>query len=187
METNDTTKTILLENALFENNSEHWKQPKKKQKRVVVEAAKWDFDETELDFENIFRIIKGLHEKTCDEKDEKIQNIITRQIQTKISGYRSQDSQKKLLDLDKFVDIERVFELMAACNLDCYYCGKKVNILYEYVREPKQWTLERMDNDFGHNKDNLQIACLDCNIHRKTMYHERFLFTKQMGVIKKVE
>jgi len=60
-----------------------------------------------------------------------------------------------------------------------------VHILYENVREPLQWTLERIDNDFGHNKNNVEIACLNCNLRRRTMYHERYLFTKELSIVKK--
>jgi hypothetical protein len=59
-----------------------------------------------------------------------------------------------------------------------------MKILYEHVREPKQWSLERIDNDYGHNKNNVEIACLSCNLRRKTMYHERFIFTKQLNIVK---
>ena len=57
-------------------------------------------------------------------------------------------------------------------------------LLYEKLREPRQWTLERLDNNYGHNKGNLEISCLKCNIDRKTMYHERFMFTKELKIIK---
>jgi hypothetical protein len=62
-----------------------------------------------------------------------------------------------------------------------------VQILYEYVRESNQWTLERLDNDFGHNKGNVEIACLNCNLRRRTMYHERYLFTKELSIVKKID
>jgi hypothetical protein len=52
------------------------------------------------------------------------------------------------------------------------------------VREPQQWTLERMDNDFGHNEGNVVIACLSCNLRRRTMHYERYLFTKQLNIVK---
>ena len=59
--------------------------------------------------------------------------------------------------------------------------------MYEYVREPKQWTLERMNNSFGHNRDNVVIACLSCNIRRRTMASERYVLTKELGKIVKLD
>ena len=83
------------------------------------------------------------------------------------------------------MNLQNVLDLMIQYENKCFYCKENVNVLYEYVREPKQWTLERLDNKFGHNTDNVVIACLSCNLRRKTMYHERFLFTKQLNIIKK--
>jgi hypothetical protein len=72
-------------------------------------------------------------------------------------------------------------------ELKCFYCKEYVNIIYEPIREPKQWSLERIDNTYGHNVDNVTIACLSCNIRRRTMYHERYVFTKQLSIIKTEE
>ena len=69
----------------------------------------------------------------------------------------------------------------------CYYCKERVQIMYEFVREPKQWTLERLDNDFGHNRNNVAIACLHCNLRRRTMAKERYLQTKEMTKIVKLD
>ena len=68
----------------------------------------------------------------------------------------------------------------------CFYCKEPTNILYEYVREPKQWTIERLDNTYGHNCDNIVIACLSCNLRRRTTHFERYLSTKRIcaGVVK---
>jgi hypothetical protein len=107
------------------------------------------------------------------------------QIQKKIQGYRTQDIQKRLYDEEKFVCFTDVLKLMIGSHNACYYCKNEVYVLYEIVREPKQWTLERLDNNFGHNTDNVVIACLSCNLSRKTMYHERFAFTKQLNIVKK--
>jgi hypothetical protein len=103
----------------------------------------------------------------------------------KICGYRGQDVNKSLYDETMFINREQVLDLMIKCQNRCFYCKEPVNVIYENVREPRQWTLERIDNSRGHNKDNVEIACLNCNLHRKTMHHERYLFTKELNIIKK--
>jgi hypothetical protein len=95
-----------------------------------------------------------------------------------------QDIQKQKYDEDKIVDFNFVVSLLVQKDLRCYYCKESVYLFYNYVRENKQWTLDRMDNDKGHNKDNVEIACLHCNLRRRTMYHERYVFTKQLNVVK---
>ena len=57
-------------------------------------------------------------------------------------------------------------------------------ILYEVSRELKQWTLDRIDNDKGHNNDNYHLACLDCNLKRRRQTDVKFLFTKQLKIVK---
>ena len=58
-------------------------------------------------------------------------------------------------------------------------------LIYENVREPRQWTLDRIDNSIGHNTENVVISCLSCNLKRRTMDDKKFKFSKQMKIIKK--
>lgn len=112
-------------------------------------------------------------------------DIIKKQLNIKLQGYRSQDTIKKMFVEDEFMDMENTLCLLKESNLRCFYCKECVKVLYRQVREGCQWTLERIDNDYGHNKTNVVIACLTCNLRRRTMYHERFAFTKQMVITKK--
>lgn len=106
------------------------------------------------------------------------------ELNKKIYGYKAQDLDKKLFDEKQFVDFNHIIKLFIECDLDCYYCKNKVKVIYEFVREPTQWSLERIDNHYGHNIGNVVIACLSCNLKRRTMYHERFVFTKQLKITK---
>ena len=67
----------------------------------------------------------------------------------------------------------------------CYYCKNEVCIFYDTIRQSNQWTLERLDNLIGHSDTNTVIACLDCNLKRRTSSSNAFCFSKQL-VIKKV-
>ncbi len=110
--------------------------------------------------------------------------IIKKQLNTKLQGYRSQDTLKQMFVESEFMDMENTLRILKESNLRCFYCKECVKVLYRHVREGCQWTLERIDNDYGHNKTNVVIACLTCNLRRRTMYHERFAFTKQLVVSK---
>ena len=49
----------------------------------------------------------------------------------------------------------------------------------------KEINLDRINNDLGHNKDNVKIACLGCNLKRRRLNMDKFLFTKQLKIQKK--
>ena len=57
-------------------------------------------------------------------------------------------------------------------------------ILYKNVRDSKQWSVDRLNNDLGHDNDNIVLACLDCNLKRRRKSADKFLFTKQLNIIK---
>jgi hypothetical protein len=149
------------------------------EKRVITEKKEWKEIKDDIDTENQYEYIEKLEEISKPKRD-----LINKELKKKISSYRTQDKTKKLYDKEKFVDLETVINLLKTSKMCCYYCKHNVLLLYENLREPKQWTLERLDNGYGHNKGNLEISCLKCNIDRKTMHHERFMFTKELKIIK---
>jgi len=102
----------------------------------------------------------------------------------KIAGYRSQDIKKSLYEPEQIVDMQYVLKTLENSENICYYCKKPVQVLYEKAREPTQWSLDRIDNSIGHNKENVVIACLQCNVGRKTMHQGRYAFTKQLIITK---
>jgi hypothetical protein len=156
-------------------------EPKIREKRVITTTNKWMIQEPDIQLQYIQQIFDKIPET---EYDKSIKSLLIQQITQKISGYRSQDIDKHLFSENDFVNLDYVIELMTKCQNNCFYCKKRTHVLYEFVREPNQWTLERIDNKFGHNKDNVVIACLNCNLRRRTMYHERYVFTKQLNIIK---
>ena len=156
--------------------------PVKKERSIRKETSKWKFDNKYLELENQWICLQNLQNKTNVNDD--VHRDLKRQLQNKISSYKMQDIQKQKYDEDKIVDFNFVVSLLVQKELRCYYCKESVYLFYNYVRENKQWTLDRIDNDMGHNKDNVEIACLHCNLRRRTMYHERYVFTKQLNVVK---
>jgi hypothetical protein len=106
-------------------------------------------------------------------------------INDKITGYKSQDFIKKRLDNDKLINIDDVLDILKESNMKCYYCKKNVLLLYDIVREKNQWTLDRLNNELGHNKGNCVMSCLSCNLKRRRTCADAFLFTKQLCIVKK--
>ena len=105
-------------------------------------------------------------------------------MQKKLNSYKRQDI-KKNKNENGLISYEELLEKLVISKLRCYYCKKEALLLYENNREQKQWTLDRLDNSCGHTKDNVVISCLKCNLERRCLNDEKFLFTKQMRLIKK--
>jgi hypothetical protein len=114
-----------------------------------------------------------------------VSKISIQEINKKIYGYKQQDKLKNLFDEIKFVTFESIINKMIECELKCRYCKIGMNVLYDISREVKQWSVDRIDNDLGHNIDNFHLACLDCNLKRRRRTDEKFLFTKQLNIVKK--
>ena len=160
-----------------------------KEKTIRKKMEEWKFDAKYLEREKQLAILEDL--QTDLGQTSVLQNNIgeelRRQVCAKISGYKCQDVKKDLYDESKFVRFDDVIALMNSRKMACFYCKKQALLFYEYSRDSAQWTLERIDNKHGHNTDNVEIACLNCNLRRRTMYHERYVFTKQMGTVRLLE
>ena len=72
--------------------------------------------------------------------------------------------------------LEQTIEKLVASRLKCYYCKINMKLFYKKVRDMDQWTLDRINNDIGHNNNNVVICCLKCNINRRTTNDEYFKF-----------
>lgn len=148
---------------------------KPKTKRIITTSERWP---TNLDVINAGNnIISDLNAPTnvLIVADNGSVDLLCQQVRQKISGYRGQDVEKSILDIEKLITLQDVLDLFKTSELLCYYCREPVLLLYEFVREPKQWTLERLDNSRGHNRDNVVLACLHCNLRRRCMASERYV------------
>jgi hypothetical protein len=112
--------------------------------------------------------------------------LVHRQILNKIAGYKCQDQHKHLFDPAKFVNFTDVLTMLNT-NMTCYYCKECVLVLYDFRREPRQWTLERLNNDLGHNRDNVVLSCLQCNLRRRTMLSSKYVQTQDMKHVCKLD
>jgi len=89
---------------------------------------------------------------------------------------------KKRYNENAFVDIEFVLELLKTESYKCSYCQNGVLINYDIVREMNQWSLDRKQNDIGHNRGNVVVSCLKCNLNKRKMNENSFRFTKQLVI-----
>lgn len=141
-------------------------------KRVV--ASKWELEPDYFTSEKQLSLLEQASEP-----------LIKTEIEHKISAYKQQDISKRLFISDEFITFDYVKQMILTCKLCCHYCKEPALILYENVREMNQWSLDRINNCLGHNVDNVVISCLKCNLNRRNLNSDKFLFTKQMTIVRK--
>ena len=184
-DTNDTKKIVIIDTIL---QNKHIKKINCiKEKKMRVETKTWGLNENELSHQTqlnmLFNKVDKVEKVEKVEKDKYMSMLISH-IKTKICSYKQQDIVKKKLNEEQFVTFEEVVELLKICGLTCHYCSEHVFILYKKVRETKQWSLDRINNDIGHNSGNLVIACLECNLKRRRTNKDAFMFTKNMVIVR---
>ena len=188
--TNEITdlKKIRIEtpSELIKNNTK--KMRFEKEKKMRVETKTWGLTNNDLSHEKQLSILTLLHtggttnSTTNSSEKNKYNSMFISHIKNKISGYKQQDILKKKLEESLFVNFEQVLELLKSCELKCHYCSQEIFILYERVRELKQWSLDRINNYIGHNNGNLVVACLECNLKRRRTNKDAFMFTKNLVI-----
>ena len=163
---------------------------KKKEKKMRVQTHTWDLDDCELSHQTQINILNHIHSNLTNNSTKNNQenfnnkyiNIFINNLKNKISSYKQQDILKKKLNSNNFINFENIISLLQESQLKCCYCHKEIYILYKQVREMSQWTLDRIDNDTGHNFGNLVISCLKCNLKRRRINKNSFMLTKNMTV-----
>jgi hypothetical protein len=162
----------------------------KKEVKYKIETKTWGLNEEELTYsvqlDTLNKILSVLNNETNDKTKtkDKYTSMFISHIKEKIGSYKQQDILKKKFNEGAFIDFHGTIDLLKECELKCYYCSTETYVLYEKVRESKQWSLDRIDNNIGHNKGNLVISCLECNLKRRRTNKDKFLFTKNMKIIR---
>ena len=152
---------------------------KKTEKRAAINTL--DISNCCYDIDKQNELIKKLYLDVIFPENRKLRS----QIVAKIGSYRKQDRNKERYNEEKFITYEETLEHLVSSKLLCHYCRDKLYLFYQDVREKKQWTLDRINNDIGHYGDNVVISCLDCNLKRRRTNKDNFLFTKQLKLVKK--
>jgi hypothetical protein len=142
------------------------KEPTIIKKREVSQS--WSFS-----YDDQLSLVNGLDETNTDDASK----AIFSEINKKISGYKQQDKKKGVYEEQVFIDLVDVIEKLRECLLRCHYCSKEMLVLYDMSRESRQWSVDRIDNDKGHNMGNYHLACLECNLKRRRTNDEKFLLS----------
>uniref|UniRef100_A0A6C0KP38 HNH domain-containing protein n=1 Tax=viral metagenome TaxID=1070528 RepID=A0A6C0KP38_9ZZZZ len=180
LENSNIKKIIINETINKKNNNKKIIQEKVKEKKMRVETKTWGLNDTDLNHETQLNILNSILNKNSEKN--KYNSIFISHIKNKISSYKQQDILKKRLNEQSFINFDEVLKLLNSSNMKCHYCSEEMYILYERVRELKQWSLDRVNNNIGHNFGNLVIACLECNLKRRRTNKDAFMFTKNLVI-----
>jgi hypothetical protein len=153
----------------------------KKQNRLIIK--KWTFPEKCYEYNYQKYILSNIN-TLIEQIDIKVKNKMISEINNKINSYKQQDIIKNRFDETLFVNFDSIIKILLDNNICCHYCSIGVFILYKIARENTQWTIDRIDNDIGHNKNNIVISCLKCNLERRRTHKDKFIFTKQLIINK---
>lgn len=109
--------------------------------------------------------------------------MLSKEVCKKLSGYKQQDKRHAIYSEKHFVAQSEVRTLLEKAV--CEYCRVEVLVSNYDACDKRQWTLDRIDNDMGHNKGNVVLSCLGCNLKRGDLCSvEKFRFTKQLNVVR---
>jgi hypothetical protein len=183
-EDNSNCKKILITEAITKSQSK--KINCEKAKKLRVETETWGLCEEDLSHDLQTNFLTTIYNGLIENKKtrNKYCTLISGHIKAKLCAYKQQDLLKKIYNPEEFVNYHEVISLLNDCKLKCHYCACEIFLLYQFVREKKQWSLDRINNDIGHNNGNLVIACLECNLKRRRTNKDAFMFTKNMKIIR---
>jgi hypothetical protein len=86
-------------------------------------------------------------------------------IKAKIKSYKEQDKKKSNIFDDDYISVDDVKELLEIQEGKCYICCDKVINKYWEKGCLYQFTLDRIDNNKNHTRDNCLISCYFCNCY----------------------
>ena len=147
--------------------------------RKRAACKKWNLPECYFTYSHQLNTISKLYMNLDNDVIEN-REIFIKEITKKLYGYKRQDIDKHIYSKDTFISLEDVIEKLLCSKLKCFYCKCHCELIYENILSKCQWTLDRIENDAGHNVDNVVICCLECNLKRGTMDSGRFKYGKQL-------
>ena len=164
----------LSDNKLLTNND--------KVKPQRSRTMKWTIDDAFFNYDKQMEVLRRL---IADDTTLEERNFFKKEIKVKLDGYARQDVANGIHAHDlTIISLDATIELLLISKLRCAYCRECCELIYKDVMAQRQWTLDRVDNEEGHSRDNVVLACLACNLQRRTMDAERFKFGKQLRIVK---
>ena len=154
------------------------KQKGIKAKRVCMTDWESEAKDSILKQENHTNMLEYLNNGIEFEGDQKI----IKELKKKLESYKQQDKKKKRYEKKNFIKLDELLKKLEKSELKCYYCLKTIKLVFDNVRDPEQWTLDRINNDIQHTNENTVVTDLKCNLQRRVKDEKKFLCDKQLTI-----
>lgn len=97
-------------------------------------------------------------------------------IKRKVTRHKDQDKRMNLrYNIKEYINANYVICRIKLSDYKCDYCKKEIIIIPRYRYDEKQYSVDRIDNNCAHTKDNINVCCLDCQRRRGRKPLEEFL------------
>lgn len=100
-----------------------------------------------------------------EEEPASVTRRVLMEMRAKRRGYQEQDKKRGWNPGDVLSERE-IAERMLIQKMKCWHCRAGVHVLYRDRYDPLQWSVDRLDNNKGHTRDNVVISCMRCNLRR---------------------
>lgn len=113
-----------------------------------------------------------------EEEPAGVTRRVLMEIRSKRRGYQEQDK-KRGWNPGNVLSERYIAEQMLVQKMRCWHCSAGVHVLYRDRYDPFQWSIDRLDNDKGHTRDNVVVSCMRCNLRRGNVSIRSFTVTKR--------
>ena len=111
-------------------------------------------------------------------KTVKDQNLLKSKVNTKIKAHKDFDNKHGLsCKNEQVVDYKWFKKQLDTQNKKCHYCSAEMKTVYGPL-DSKQFSIDRINDNFGHVKQNCVLSCLGCN-RSKTNWRVRGIEMKR--------
>lgn len=99
-----------------------------------------------------------------------------KKMKAKIRAYMIEDlKNNRAFVIDDYIDAIFVEILLNAQNKKCAYCSRDLKTQNYNNYDPLQTSIDRLDSQKPHVKQNICISCLECNLKKRQKTPEQYI------------
>jgi hypothetical protein len=150
-----------------------------------------------------FFIRDGKEYKTCNKcsdrrnKNKKNKNDLTKKnyeewkkknplhlkFRKMINDSKKEDIKRDRFNESEFVDIDYLVKVFEIQGGKCIYCDCELSLIFTLSNIKNKISLQRINNDYGHNKMNSVFCCSCCNYSRKELIYDISYYDKVLSKV----